>query len=258
MKTILQWITLLAPLVFIGCAETNGLEPVKSSVEQVYDVNNVPHVIVPPSMRHGENNAWSKIANVLKLDDNAKRSFRHLDVLFSDISEKIMTNNYSDEQIYELIKANNGKVRRTSNSQRPYQFYYTQKLDDGILFVVFTSSSNIGSIVLNPSIKKVGSTSNYKKAYHISFDISGHKELNRETSTLTLFSDNRTTYSSQSDRVQGGLNYSENIYTVYAIVGSTLYQLDFDESATDSTIRAKCERIKYKQQCYDSLIKEKK
>jgi hypothetical protein len=258
MKTVLKSITLLTPLVFLGCAETNNPKPTKATVEQVYDANNVPRVVVPPSMRHGANNAWSKIANALKLDDKAKRSFGNLNNLFSDISTKIMSNNYSDEQLYELIKANNGKVRKTSNSQRPYQFYYTQKLDNGVLFVVFTSSSNIGSITLNPSIKKVGSTSNYKKAYHISFDISGHKELNRETSTLTLFSDNSKTYSSESDRMRGGPNYSGNIYKVYAIVGSTLYQLGFDESATDPIVRAKCERIKYKQQCYDSLIKGRK
>lgn len=257
MKKTIKTLTLLTPLVFLGCAETNSPKPVVS-VEQVYDANNVPRVVVPPSMRHGENNAWSKIANALKLDDKAKRSFGNLNNLFSDISEKIMLNNYGDEQIYKLIESNNGQVKKTSNSQRPYQFYYTQKLDNGILFVVFTTHSNIGSIELNPSIKKVGSTSDYKKAYHISFDISGHEELNRETSTLSIFSDNHKTYSMKNDRMQGGPNYLANVYKVYAIVGSTLYQLGFDESATDPVIRAKCERIKYKQQCYDRLSNEGK
>jgi hypothetical protein len=67
MKKALKSITLLTPLVFLGCAESNNPKPTKTSVEQVYDANNVPRVVVPPSMRHEANNAWSKIANAFKV-----------------------------------------------------------------------------------------------------------------------------------------------------------------------------------------------
>ncbi|RUM67349.1 MAG: hypothetical protein DSZ06_01380 [Sulfurospirillum sp.] len=104
MKKILKSITLLTPLVFLGCAETNKPKTTKATVEQVYDANNVPRVIVPPSMRHEVNNAWSKIANALKLDDKAKRSFGNLDILFRDVSEKIMANPLKTEPVFMVMQ----------------------------------------------------------------------------------------------------------------------------------------------------------
>ncbi len=39
MKKALKSITILTPLVFLGCAETNNPKPTKASVEQVYDAD---------------------------------------------------------------------------------------------------------------------------------------------------------------------------------------------------------------------------
>jgi len=214
----------------------------------------VRRMVLPPSRFDNLSVGWLKIAHVLEFDKETLKQFVHNKSIFSDIVKQIESHNYSDEEIYELIKRGNGESKRTSNSQRPYSFYYTQKLDEGVLFVLFKSRSDVGSIKLHPNIKKVGRTELYEKAYHIDFDITNHMELNRRTSTITIFSRNGKSYSRKSDRMSsGGRNYSPLTYHVQVIVEMVDFT-HFTSDATDPAIKEKCKNVKMKQLCYDQLL----